>query len=310
MRRSPFLLPAALLLAAAPAAADEILLRNGRTLEGTVTEAGDTVVWERPGIRMEIRREEVKEVRRTPTPREEFAAKVAALAAVEEGERRPSAEALAESRHRLGLWCAGRGLKAEAAEQQERALALDPEHAGARRALGYLRVEGKWRLEEEVMRERGLLSVGGRWVTPEEAARIAAGEVSPREKERQERKARERAQRRALNAALARVADPDPRVRVRGEAELASVARAMGEPELEARAPEVRAYYDRFHEEVARARALVEVRTQLVTLKRPIPTFTTSLGAFSSPVTLQLPELSVVSVNTTAVLPLRVDEEE
>jgi acyl-CoA synthetase (AMP-forming)/AMP-acid ligase II len=173
-----------------------------------------------------------------------------------------------------------------------------------------MKVDGKWRLEEDVMKERGLVRSGGGWVTPGEAARIAAGEPSPREKARRERKALDRRLRKSLNAALRRVADPDPRTREKGEADLVSWAQDAGDPEFEARAHEVRAYYDRLFEEVERARALLTVRAQLVTLKRPIPTFRTSLGAASSPVTLQLPELSVVSINTTVVVPLQVDEED
>ena len=57
------LVPAALGLAAARAAADEIVLRNGRTLEGEVVESGETITFKRPGVSMEIRRDEVQEIR-------------------------------------------------------------------------------------------------------------------------------------------------------------------------------------------------------------------------------------------------------
>jgi hypothetical protein len=48
----------------------------------------------------------------------------------------------------------------------------------------------------------------------------------------------------------------------------------------------------------------------MATLKRPIPTITTSLGAFSTPVTIQLPELSVVSIKTTALIPADIELDE
>jgi hypothetical protein len=159
------------------------------------------------------------------------------------------------------------------------------------------------------MAERGLVKTVAGWVTPAEAEKLAAAAPSAKERARQERKALDTVLRKSLNRGLRLVADADPSVRARGEAALLAWAKEAGDPDFESRVPEVRAYYDRVHEEIASARALLTVRAQLVTLKRPIPRFTTSLGAASSPVTLQLPELSVVSVNTTAVVPLEVDEE-
>jgi hypothetical protein len=295
------LAPVVLALLAGPAFADEILLKNGRSLEGKVTEAGDCVVFEKAGLRMELRKDEVSEIRRSPSPKEEYAKRAAALEA-----GKPSAE----DHHRLGLWCATKGLKVEAKAEQEKAVALDADHAGARRALGFVKTEAGWRPEDEVMKEKGLVRAEGRWVAKEEADRLAkGGEPSAREKERLAKKESDRSMRKSLNAALRMVADADAETRVQGEKKLVHVAREMAEPGLEARAPEIRAYYDQAYQEIDRARALVQVRAQVVTLKRPIKTLTTSLGASTTPVTLQLPELSVISVNTTALLPLFVDED-
>ena len=300
--------PLCLALLAGPALADEIVLKNGRTLEGKATESGDLVVFEKAGLRMELRRDEVSEIRKSPSPKEEYAKKSAALDAyhTKNSKQKPDAE----SRHRLGLWCATKGLKEEAKAEQEKAVALDPDHAGARRALGFVKTDAGWRLEDEVMKEKGLVRADGRWVTPEEAEKIAkGGDAALREKERAARKEQEKAQRKSLNAALRMVADPDPSTRIQGEKKLVAVAREMADPGLEARAPEFRIYYDDAYAEIERARALTQIRAQVVTLKRPIKTLSTSLGGFSNPVTLQLPELSVISINTTALLPLSVDEE-
>ncbi len=305
--------PLALALLAGPAFADEILLKNGRSLEGKVTEAGDMVVFEKAGLRMEMRRDEVSEIRRTPSPKEEYAKRAAALDAYKASagrEEKAKKADDAESRHRLGLWCATKGLKDEAKAEQEKAVALDPDHAGARRALGFVKTETGWRPEDEVMQEKGLVRAEGRWVTKEEAERIArGGDAALRQKERNAKKEQERALKKSLNAALRMVADADAATRVLGEKKLVAVAREMADPGLEANAPEIRTYYDQAYEEISRARALVQVRAQVVTLKRPIKTLSTSLGGFSNPVTLQLPELSVISINTTALLPLSVDEE-
>jgi hypothetical protein len=293
--------PAVLALLAAPALADEVLLKNGRTLEGKVTESGETVLFEKAGLRMELRRDEVSEIRKSPSAKEEYARRTAAL---------EKAKPSAEDHHRLGLWCATKGLKDEARAEQEKSIALDADHAGARRALGFVKTEEGWRPEEAVMKEKGYVRAEGRWVTKEEADSLAkGGEPSAKEKDRIAKRDREKALKKSLNAALRRVADADPAVRVQGERALVDVAREMADPGLEANAPEIRSYYDRAYEEISRARALVQVRAQVVTLKRPIKTLSTSLGGFTTPVTLQLPELSIISVNTTALLPLFVDEE-
>jgi hypothetical protein len=303
----------AIALAAIPARADTLVLKNGRSLEGQVTEAGDTVVFERSGIRMEIRKDEVQEIRKAVSPKEEYAKRAAAreeIEKVKEYVEKCGTEA-AEEHHRLGLWCEQKGLKAEAKSEQERAVALCPDHEGARRALGFVKDGGKWRPEEDVMTERGLVRSAGRWVAPEEAAKAGAGDaLSPKEKDRREAKEWERRLRKDLAVALKAIASPDAAARAEGEKALVAVAREMNDPAFEAKAPELHAYYDRLYEEMDSARAVIQVRAQVVTLKRPIPKFTTSLGAFSSPVTLQLPELSVISVNTTAVVPLGLGDDE
>ncbi len=47
----------------------------------------------------------------------------------------------------------------------------------------------------------------------------------------------------------------------------------------------------------------LELQPTVASLKRPIPEFTSSLAGLTTPVTLQLPELTVSSANTTAVIP-------
>ncbi len=293
-------LAAAVLLAAATAApADEVLLKNGRTLRGKVTDGTDSLTLECPGIRMTLLKSEVAEVRRGPTPEEEVAKR-------REGLKPGDAEA----HFRLGLFAASRGLKDEARRLHEAAVKADPDHAGARRELGFVRWEGKWRPEDEVMRERGFVRVRGEWLPKEQAEEAAkAAPAGPRTEEGKRRE-EERARKKRLNAALRLLASPDAKTRVKGEDSLTAYAKEVGDPALEGRAPEFRAYYDRLFEVLEeQARATIQVRAQLVTLKRPIPTFETSLGGFGTPVRLQLPEVSVISIGTTVVVPLSVDDD-
>jgi hypothetical protein len=138
---------AAALLAAAPAAADTFVLRDGTVVEGQVTRTFRDRGGEAPPDRWEVRTTaglrtllaaEVKEHRPrrpgdAPFPWEEFEQKFAFIDARD-----------AEDNFRLGAWARERGLEAEAVRAFRRAVAADPEHLRARTALGHQRVDGRW----------------------------------------------------------------------------------------------------------------------------------------------------------------------
>jgi len=74
-------------------------------------------------------------------------------------------------------------------------LKTDPDHEGARKALGYKRYKDKWMTSKEIreakkaeyvtsMRAKGLIEFEGQWITPDEKRRIEA----ERKRQRQERK--------------------------------------------------------------------------------------------------------------------------
>ena len=50
----------------------------------------------------------------------------------------------------------------------EESLLLDAEHKGARAALGYTKVDGRWVLPEEHMRSLGYVRFEGGWRLPQE----------------------------------------------------------------------------------------------------------------------------------------------
>jgi hypothetical protein len=83
--------------------------------------------------------------------------------------------ASARLREALEAEAAGEAARARAAF--EAVVAIDPEHAAARRALGFERVDGRWLTGDELKRARGLVEVGGRWLSREEAEALprAAG---------------------------------------------------------------------------------------------------------------------------------------
>jgi hypothetical protein len=73
-----------------------------------------------------------------------------------------------EGQWKLATWCQEQGLLAQRKTHLERVVALDPEHAEARRALGYNKVNGRWITQEDLMKSRGFLRYRGRWLLPQE----------------------------------------------------------------------------------------------------------------------------------------------
>jgi len=174
--RFPTLLVFALLFLATAALGDRILLRDGRRFEGTLKSKSATeVVFEtRFGV-MRFPADEVVEIELGKTPRQEF------------DERWKGCTSAADF-YALGVWADEAKIKAQARKAMKKARALDPEHEGANRWLGYVLHRGRWvtakerdRLlaEEEAadMRKRGLVRHGDRWVSAEEKARLEAGLV-------------------------------------------------------------------------------------------------------------------------------------
>ncbi len=71
----------------------------------------------------------------------------------------------------LAAWCSERKMTQQRNYHMKRTIELDPDHSKARAALGYVREkDGDWVLYSQQQRDRGLISVGGRWVLPEVVA--------------------------------------------------------------------------------------------------------------------------------------------
>ena len=72
-----------------------------------------------------------------------------------------------EGQWELAQWCRDRTLLAERERHLRRVLELDPDHAEARRLLGYVSRDGQWTSREEMMRADGFVLYGGRWMLPQ-----------------------------------------------------------------------------------------------------------------------------------------------
>jgi hypothetical protein len=271
-------------LVAASAAGDVVHLKNGRTLEGTVVERGDRIEIRTAHGSLYLSRDEVVRIEEKDTVEDVYRARRAKIANDD-----------VEARFRLALWLRDEGHDKLARTELTEILELSPDHRGVHQSLGHVRFEGKWMTEEQALRSQGYVRHEGRWITAEEKALLERDQAY---------RARVVALQRRVDRLVRAMASPRPTVRARYHRDLVTLARKIQSPELEKAAHEVKAWYDDAYRILAQqARVTMEVRAQMASLKRPIPTLTTSLGAGSSPVTIQLPEVALVSIGTTVTVP-------
>jgi len=150
-----------LCLAASQAGADVVHLRSGGKVEGAVvSRTASELVVQTPAGKVTLKAADVVRIEAKASPLDvyrEMAAKVK--------------EDDADGRYALGLWCQDQKLFREGRGEFEKAIALDPNHKGARARLGYVQRDGKWLTEAEAKKADGLVRVGERWVTEEERLR-------------------------------------------------------------------------------------------------------------------------------------------
>ncbi len=68
----------------------------------------------------------------------------------------------------MSEWCREHKLVEPRQDHLNRIIELEPDHADARRILGYHKVEGRWVTQEQLMTERGYKLYQGKWVLPQE----------------------------------------------------------------------------------------------------------------------------------------------
>jgi hypothetical protein len=158
----------ALWLSMLPAGADVIHLRTGQ-LEGKVIERaeGRVTIRTTSGIVTTVNEDAIVRIDSRETPREVYKRMAAKL--------KPDDSA---GRFALAHWCRDHGLRDEAVEQFVAVLRIDPDHARARRELGYIKTEHGWLTRDQAMRAEGKVQVDGRWMTPDEADKLARTERS------------------------------------------------------------------------------------------------------------------------------------
>jgi hypothetical protein len=80
----------------------------------------------------------------------------------------------ADGQWQAAQWCREHGLAKQRTVHLWRVVELDPDHAGARHALGYSQVRGRWVTHGQVQGERGLELEHGQWRYPQEIALTSA----------------------------------------------------------------------------------------------------------------------------------------
>lgn len=153
----------------APAWADEVKLKNGGTLKGLVREECGRVVVETEAGTVIVPVDEVGSVVQDPAGLHEYQDRVAALG------RNPQASEV----FGLALWAKEHQLGPYVNTLLYWTLALDPDHAQARKMLNYVRYEGRWvPAQERVLAQERPATPPRRSETPAKRMRPSP-EVSP-----------------------------------------------------------------------------------------------------------------------------------
>ena len=167
---------AAVLLVGSITHANEFILKNGGVVDGVLRpEPSNGMTY----YTIELDRGGKLKLDRAQVARIEHDAP-----ALREYERHAAAQtATVESQWALAEWCRKAGLKQQRAVHLEQVLQLDPNHANARRALGYSQIKGEWIRPADYQQREGYVRYKGKWRTSQEIQLI---------KEREARQAAER----------------------------------------------------------------------------------------------------------------------
>ncbi|MDQ7780090.1 MAG: hypothetical protein RDV41_10335, partial [Planctomycetota bacterium] len=129
---------------------DVVYMKDGTQRAGIIDEESSTAI--RLRVRLGavwIERSEIARIEKAPTALEQYKKRAAEL--------KPGD---AEARFALSNWCRQKGLAQQASELIAKTLEIDPDHAGAHRALGRIKVDGSWVSEEEHMKAQGFVRHG------------------------------------------------------------------------------------------------------------------------------------------------------
>ncbi len=292
---------------AAPAWADTLELKDGKIVEGVVIKDGDNyVVMSRFGPK-EIPIADVKTWQKGTSIDKQVKDHLAKL------DDEDTANRLL-----LAKWLKDIGRAEEADELAHAILEIDPENAKAHAMLGHIRHKGEWCTPDEAKRRQGLERHGDRWYTAQEWKNLAEAERA--KAAAAEEAAAKKAVNEAVNKAVRLMLSPDPAVSARGKGQLERLAEKHDSDYLRELVGKVGQYLEMVNDLRKKAATLGgagtagtgtvmgEIRATMSKLKRPIQVFETSLASNigGAPVRIQLPEIELVKVRTTGIIPVTV----
>lgn len=178
---------------AAGARADVVHLKDGRKIEGKILEETSTVVVieTRFGGQRRIEQDRILRIERKRTAKEEYDSK-----------RKRTNTDDPEAMFELGNWCQEKGLRMESLMAYRAVIKLDSDHPGARKALDYVRKDGRWIRAKDLekveadpeptrpatsglgagitlgvgfLEDAGFSEYNGEWITSKERKRIKDG---------------------------------------------------------------------------------------------------------------------------------------
>ncbi|MEM9290970.1 MAG: hypothetical protein AAGD01_04755 [Acidobacteriota bacterium] len=157
------LLAALLVLISAPLGADVITMKNGRTMEGTVTVLEDgRIQLDASFGTMIFSAKNVERIQRADSLESTV---WSALNALPEDD--------VAGRLAIADWVEGYGNHTLARQVRDNTVDLAPESTEARAAIGQQQVDGRWMTEEEYRASRRQVRYGDRWVSRDEARELA-----------------------------------------------------------------------------------------------------------------------------------------
>lgn len=161
----PFLFHAGL------ATADQIILKGGNSMRGSVVSEDDRyLVLKTLHGSVTLAKSDVLEVKYSSAKENKILADLAGLSSSD-----------VTGRLRLAKRANAGGLRVTARRIYAQVLAISPNEKTARKALGYVRYAGEWVVAQSKGGREGMVSYEGRWVTPLERDSLAAGEAEKKQ---------------------------------------------------------------------------------------------------------------------------------
>ena len=150
--------------------ADIFLLRSGNRVEGTWVNRSEStpveyVVRTSEGNELVLPGESVKRVVESSPEERQYQQLL------------PEMAETADGNWRMAEWCRKNRLSELRTRHLEAAIELDPDHADARRALGYTNRDGEWVRADDLRRQRGYVQYKGKWYLPQELELFKAREA-------------------------------------------------------------------------------------------------------------------------------------